>query len=360
MNNVTCNNSLDQQYKKLLADILNNGVEKDTRNGKTLSVFGRQIRHKMSEGFSIITTKKMYFNGVLTELFWFLQGNTNIKYLLKNKCNIWLGDAYKAFLSKNVSSTLSIEDFSEKILADDEFAKKWGELGPIYGKQWRNWFHGNWWFNGSRPMVTAEYTDQIQNVINELRNNPDSRKMVVSAWNAGEISDMVLEPCHYSFQLYTRELNLNERRILGYDYINPMEWDIHVHNNEDVEKICNKYNVPKRAISFMWNQRSVDTPLGLPFNISSYGLLLNIFAKMANMVPDELIGNLGDCHIYVNQIDGIKEQLTRSGYKLPTLNISNNINFSGNIDDMLNSCKLTDFTLENYKYDGVIKMPLSN
>ena len=293
-------NKLDKDYQALLQDILDNGVTKQDRTGTgTISVFGRQIRHKMSEGFPLLTTKRMPFKTIVTELLWFLRGDTNIKYLVDNNCHIWDGDAYKNYLSQfKISSAypMSKEQFIESVKTDDKFAKKWGELGPIYGKQWREWTH---WDTQLLPLVA----DQIKNLINDLKTNPDSRRLMVNAWNVGELDQMVLPPCHYGFQVYTRELSLDERRKLAkYDseFVSPMtveSWD--------------RDNIPTRAISLMWNQRSVDTFLGLPFNIASYGLLLEIIAKEVNMVPEELIGNLGDVHLYSNHIEQAKEQIGR-------------------------------------------------
>jgi len=367
-------NKLDLDYQNLLKDILENGVEKKDRTGTgTLSVFGRQIRHNMKDGFPLLTTKKMYFKGIVTELLWFLRGDTNIKYLVDNDCHIWDGDCYKFYtkwweesdgscnLTEEQSNKwlklvdgglqwapLSQEEFMNKIKTDDEFAKKWGELGPVYGKQWRSWEgieikYDE--FGKNHYEVKTKLVDQIANLISELKTNPDSRRLMVNAWNVGELDQMTLPPCHYGFQVYTRELTPDER--VKYFEKNPESWS----DNE-------MSNVPKRAISLMWNQRSVDTPLGLPFNIASYGLLLEIIAKEVNMVPDELIGNLGDTHIYLNQIEGIKEQLTREPFDLPTLKIEDEVKWQEG--DCLPYYSPQDFTLENYQSHPSIKLPLSN
>jgi thymidylate synthase len=223
-------NNIEHDYLRLLKDILDNGVEKQDRTGTgTISVFGRQIRHKMSEGFPLLTTKKMPFKTVTTELIWFLQGNTNIKYLVDNGCNIWTGDAYKNYINNPAYKAESVadlmnsqagqlvkcstqEEFVEKIKTDDEFAEKWGELGPIYGKQWRKW-NGvtKKSINGTKLFSTGfTQIDQIQNLINDLKTKPDSRRLMVNAWNVGELDQMVLPPCHYGFQVYTRELSEDE------------------------------------------------------------------------------------------------------------------------------------------------------
>jgi thymidylate synthase len=338
---------------------------------------------------------------MVTELIWFLRGDTNIQFLVQNGCNIWNGDAYKNYvteLSKVHSKyyiPMEMPAFIERIKTDDTFAKEFGELGPIYGKQWRRW--GIEW----EDTESIKYIDQIQNLIHDLKTNPDSRRLMVNAWNVGEIDNMVLPPCHYGFQMYTRELTGEEQ----------VQWvlkntDVELENLYIVEEIA-KDSTPKRAVSLMWNQRSVDTFLGLPFNIASYGLLLEIIAKMVNMVPDQLVGNLGDTHLYLNHLEQAQEQIghryslderramvtqemfneiytggdpstlshseidqwgvpriaDREPYALPKLVIN-----SGNknwhlleVDEIINTFD-TDFTfkVENYKSHPSIKAPLSN
>jgi thymidylate synthase len=326
-------NSLDRQYTDLLQDILENGVRKEDRTGTgTISVFGRQIRHKMSEGFPLLTTKKMAFKTMVTELLWFLRGDTNIKFLVDNNCHIWDGDAYNNYGKRMVDiinvvipaefmdkgwvkldnhgkyGVLSKEEFINKIKTDDEFAERWGYLGPIYGKQWRKWGIDRIDFNTGDPI----YIDQIANLINDLKTKPDSRRLMVNSWNVGELDSMILPPCHYGFQVYTRELSEQERFEKWWiEYFNtPVDY-IHSTYAMDIWEKEHSKSYPTRAISLMWNQRSVDTFLGLPFNIASYGLLLEIIAKEVNMVPDELIGNLGDVHLYSNHIEQAKEQIGR-------------------------------------------------
>jgi thymidylate synthase len=266
---------------------------------------------------------------------------------------------------------LTQEEFTNKIKTDDEFAKKWGELGPVYGKQWRKWgYDSDKWredYNklqfGSKEEIehlSKKGIDQITNLINDLKTNPDSRRLMVNAWNVGELDQMVLPPCHYGFQVYTRELSLDDRKDIWNK--NNFSQDMSWHNMEehDIMDLLNDNDIPKRAISLMFNMRSNDVPLGLPFNISSYGLLLEIIGKMVNMIPDELITNLGDAHIYKNQVDGVKEQLTRKPFELPKLVMSNQINFNESVAEFLNSCLITDFIVENYQSHPTIKMPLSN
>jgi len=413
-------NNLDKTYTALLQDILDNGVEKKDRTGTgTLSVFGRQIRHKMSEGFPLLTTKKMAFKTMVTELLWFLSGDTNIKYLVDNDCHIWDGDAYKNYKSTTLENDmkksaweltvqsmsgekfiLSQEEFINKIKTDDEFAKKWGELGPIYGKQWRSW--ENEVVNYSGMKYSREPVDQIANLINDLKTNPDSRRLMISAWNAGELDQMVLPPCHYGFQVYTRELSMDERMQI---------WQNQQDGRSEFIMECLD-TIPTRAISLMWNQRSVDTFLGLPFNIASYGLLLEIIAKEVNMVPDELIGNLGDVHLYSNHIEQAREQIghdltaeeryhlwfdlnyetgmerhydperlpdydndywqptptrSRHPFSLPTVSINTEFWQTesgdcgvGPLKTNLQGFEIDDFQLANYQSHPAIKAPLSN
>jgi thymidylate synthase len=364
-------NKLDKEYQMLLEYILGNGVEKKDRTGTgTLSVFGWQMRHNMKDGFPLLTTKKMYFKGIVTELLWFLRGDTNIKYLVDNDCHIWDGDAYKRYMNNWDKELPRIgpctqEEFINKIKTDDEFAKKWGELGPIYGKQWRSW-QDDFGPNKLPIFPPNNKIDQIANLINDLKTNPDSRRLMVNAWNVGELDQMVLPPCHYGFQVYTRELSLEERIRMyalkeGQTYEQFVtNWDTEEQWLEDLSDTT----IPTRAISLMWNQRSVDVPLGLPFNIASYGLLLEIIAKTVNMIPDELIGNLGDCHIYLNQIDGVKEQLTRESYPLPQLLGKDEYHYLMDQDmpfsDKIDQFKPDFWKLENYQSHPSIKIPLSN
>ena len=366
-------NNLDKQYQALLKDILNNGVEKVDRTGTgTISVFGRQIRHKMSEGFPLLTTKKMAWKTMVIELLWFLRGDTNIKYLVDNGCHIWNGDAYKNYLkyyevvSKDLNKwqkenmpPLTQEQFIDAIKTDDEFAKKWGELGPIYGKQWRNWKGLNKKnINGTKLFATAFHqTDQIANLINDLKTNPDSRRLMVNAWNVGELDQMVLPPCHYGFQVYTRELSEKERLEILTPDVQEQADALMSFGLALLMKKADEQNIPTRAISLMWNQRSVDTFLGLPFNIASYGLLLEIIAKEVNMVPDDLIGNLGDTHLYSNHIEQAKTQIDRTSFELPEVRLRN----YNTLEELLNTTDSMNM-IQLWRYDShpAIKAPLSN
>ena len=422
-------NKLDKDYQALLQDILENGVKKEDRTGTgRISVFGRQIRHKMSEGFPLLTTKKMPFKTIVTELLWFLRGDTNIKFLVDNNCHIWDGDAYKNYVNKtnedNFKSDITLppsyypldkDKFINKIKTDDEFAKEWGELGPIYGKQWRKWSSTQWGVDttkeGGRAGYSKKTIDQIQNLINDLKTNPDSGRLMVNAWNVGELGAMVLPPCHYGFQVYTRELSLEEKewQLEKTNCINDIENDRMLYGHEWEKYIQEQYEsiqstqgikIPTRAISLMWNQRSVDTFLGLPFNIASYGLLLEIIAKEVNMVPDELIGNLGDVHLYSNHVEQAKEQIgreltfdekveyarslygkeewwnindkrvvtvlqgkkqTREPYPLPTFDCPalDEIPHT-TFDELVFKLQPADFYMDDYQSHPAIKAPLSN
>jgi len=291
-------NNLDLNYQHLLQDIILEGTEKEDRTGTgTISVFGKQIRHKMSEGFPLLTTKKMAIKTMMTELKWFLKGDTNIRYLVQNGCNIWNGDAYKQYKRAyewDLDDYLSEEDFIQKIKDDELFARTWGELGPLYGQQWKNW-------NG---------IDQIQRLVNDIKTNPNSRRLMVSAWNVDKLNLMTLPPCHYGFQCY----------------------------------------VSDGKLSLMWNQRSVDTFLGLPFNIASYGTLLLLLCEETGLEPGELIGNLGDTHLYKNHLEQAEEQRLRTSFQLPTIKLSN--------VDILNG--EFDYEVIGYQSHPTIKAPLSN
>ena len=266
-----------KEYHKLLQYILDNGKDKGDRTGTgTKSIFDYKIKFDMSEGFPLMTTKKIHTRSIIHELLWFLNGDTNTKYLNDNGVTIW-----------------------------DEWADENGDLGPVYGNQWVKWSTmgkmGDYILHDGERSI-----NQIQNAINTLKTNPDSRRIMVSAWNVGEIDKMALPPCHWAFELYTEELTMQEKE----------EWCRHNTNHMD----C-----PMRRLHLKWHQRSVDTFLGLPFNIASYAFLLHMFAQQTNMVPGTLVGDLTNVHIYDNHIDYVKEQLDRaySRYNEPTLDVSN-------------------------------------
>ena len=286
-----------KQYLDLLKDILENGNEREDRTGVgTISVFGRQIRFKMSDGFPAVTTKSLAWKAVVSELLWFLEGSTSEHRLAELKND---NKPYSELTEKERKTiwTLNAENQGASL------GYKNGELGPVYGKQWRNWLG----------------FDQIATVINQIKNNPTSRRLMVNAWNVGELGIMALPPCHYGFQFYV-----------------------------DGDKL-----------SLMFNMRSSDECLGAPFNIASYALLLHIIAKMTGKIPYELIGNFGDCHIYKNHLEQVKEQIKRTPHKLPTLKMPDLDYQNMTIDEVLKSVKTSDFVLENYEHDGVLKAPMA-
>jgi thymidylate synthase len=336
-------NNVDSQYLNLVNRIIKEGAEKDTRAGKTRSLFGEHLRFNLKEGLPMLTTKKMFSKGVIHELLWFLKGDTNIKYLVDNGVHIWDDDAYRHYLTlvdkhnritqkeplkdwfiRPQLSKLSKEEFMEKvkegaemwIVVDEkayimsyqpnafEYVYKFGDLGPVYGHQWRNWLG----------------VDQVKEVVEKLRNNPDDRRIMISAWNVGEIKDMALPPCHYTCQFYTKKLPNG-----------------------------------KRELSCMWQQRSVDTLLGLPFNILSYAILTHIIAQCVDMEVGELIFSGGDVHVYENQIEEYERSQKNNNphmYALPTLVLNPE---KKEIDDF----KYEDIKIEGYKSYPTVKYPLS-
>jgi thymidylate synthase len=349
-------NKADKQYLKFLNYILENGEVKGDRTGTgTISIFDYSMTFDMSEGFPLLTSKKVFTKAVIHELIWFLRGDTNIKYLVDNGVHIWDGDAFKNFMNKSEGDPDMIwnqEQFIHMIKTDDEFAEKWGELGPVYGKQWRRWGGYKKEPNGWHHGIPSGYKDipvgdQIADLINDLKNNPDSRRLIVSAWNVGELDQMVLPPCHNFFQCYTSLIKLEDRIKW---YCDSIGRDIS-YGEDFTEEFLNEKNVPTRKLSLKWNQRSCDVPLGIPFNIASYGILLHLLAREVNMIPHQLKFTGGDCHIYLNQVDGVKEQLQRNTHKLPKLVLSNT-----SIDEL----KYEDIKIVDYKSEPTISFPLSN
>lgn len=342
------NNHVDEQYLKLVNDIIEHGEVKDTRAGRTRSLFGKQLRFNLKEGLPILTTKKVFTKGVIHELLWFLKGDTNIKYLIENGVHIWDDDAYRYYLEvvkrckgvegyeKAYSKEIFLKfvrlgSFGEHLYNNDKSVYHYGDLGPVYGKQWTNW----------------DGINQIKEVIEKLKTNPDDRRLIVSAWNVGKLHDMALPPCHYCCQFYTKEMTLEER--LKY-----YEDNVGVWMYENNYELLDEWNIPRRKLSCMWNQRSVDCGLGWCFNALSYSILTHMIAQCANMDVDELIFSGGDVHVYENHIEPLKEQLSRNPhmYALPTLKLNPNIT------------KIEDFTYEDIKIEGyrsypAIKMPLS-
>lgn len=392
-------NTVDKVYIDLLNDIMERGKEKNTRAGEVLSVFGRQLRFDLKEGFPLLTTKKVFMKGITHELLWFLQrpfnshGSMNIYYLNMNNVHIWDDDAYRWFkewIDKHIVEPVNMDYEFVVCINDDEIEKKpvfehwmfaeskkndlewlinmskeefldlvfqkvelrvytgmlydiyrFGDLGPIYGKQWRSF---------GDALNTYHGVDQIRNVIETLKTNPNDRRMLCVAYNPAAIYQMALPPCHVMMQFYTRPLNRYERHRWLIENANrdPNEDWLDV-TNEEMDSL----GAPRYGLSCMWTQRSVDVCCGLPFNIASYALLTHMIAEIVGMIPDELVGSLGDCHIYKNHIDGVNEQLTREGCEiLPKLTIKRNVR---TIEDF----RYNDFEVKGYNPDPPIKYQLN-
>ncbi len=281
-----------KQYLQFVRHILENGEKKpDRTNTGIISTFGYQMRYNLKDGFPLLTTKKVHLKSIIHELLWFIKGDTNIQYLVKNNVRIWNDWPYKKFKESEDYNGETIQEFVEKIKTDDDFAKKYGDLGPVYGKQWRD-------FNGF---------DQLKHVISEIKSNPQSRRLIVSAWNPPEIKSMALPPCHMMFQFYVLD----------------------------------------NKLSLQMYQRSADAFLGVPFNIASYALLLMMVADVCDLEPYEMVHTFGDAHIYLNHLEQIETQLNRKPRVLPKLLI----NHRDNIEDF----EFNDFKLINYDPHPTIK-----
>ncbi|ARB40735.1 thymidylate synthase [Mammaliicoccus sciuri] len=315
-------NNFDKAYHDLCKRVLEEGENKDDRTGTgTISIFGHQMRFDLSEGFPLLTTKKVSFKLIATELLWFIKGDTNIRYLLQYKNNIWNEWAFKKWVESNDYDGPDMTDFGrrslvddefneqykaqlaifkDKILNDDEFMIKYGDLGNVYGKQWRDWKDQD----GKR-------FDQLKTLIENIKQNPNSRRHIISAWNPTEIDTMALPPCHTLFQFYVKDGKLS----------------------------CQLY------------QRSADIFLGVPFNIASYSLLTHLIAKECGLEVGEFVHTFGDAHIYKNHIDAINEQLSRDSYDAPKLNI--------NTDKSLFDIEYEDLEIDGYESHPSIKAPIA-
>lgn len=315
-------NNFDREYHTLLEHVKKNGAKKSDRTGTgTTSLFGHQMRFDLSEGFPLLTTKKVFFKLVSTELIWFMRGDTNIKYLLQYNNNIWNEWAFKRFVESadyngpdmtdfgrralvdeafNTDYQKEMDAFKERVLNDDEFAEKYGTLGNVYGKQWRHW-----------EGPDGKITDQLKNVVEQIKTNPDSRRHIVSAWNPSEIETMALPPCHTLFQFYVND----------------------------------------NKLSLQLYQRSADIFLGVPFNIASYSLLLVLVARECGLEVGEYVHTIGDAHIYDNHIDAVNTQLSRESYQPPTIKI--------NSDKSMFDLEYEDLKVVDYESHGYISAPIA-
>ena len=297
--------SADEKYLSYVSDVLENGHQSDDRTGTgTIKTFGRRLEFDLSDGFPLLTTKAVWFKGVFEELMWMLRGETNIQPLVQEGVSIWTDWPYEQYKERVEGigiEPISQEEFEDRVAEDNSFARDFGDLGPVYGKQWRD-------FGG---------VDQIQRLLDGLRNNPDSRRHIVNAWNPAELESMALPPCHYGFQCWTRELGGGDREL-----------------------------------SLMWNQRSVDSSLGLPFNIASYALLTHLLAQQVGMKPGKVVFNGGDCHIYYNHTDQVRKQLSREPRQPPTLSLPDP-------PDSITGYEFSDVEVVGYNPHPPIKAPIS-
>lgn len=339
-------NKVDTEYFRIVNDILTNGRVKKNRTGiDTIGIFGAQAKYDINlNAFPILTTKKVHFPAILHELLWFIKGDTNIKYLVDNNVRIWNEWAYvkykKWFETKGGSLTIfgtrkdgcrsaepyTQDEFVQKIKEDAEFAKKWGELGEgTYGGMWRAFPYAEYYelpngvsYIGSRTGHTLKHVDQLQKLIDKLKNNPDDRRMIVSAWHPYWVDHCALPPCHCLFHFNTEELTFEERVNLFIEKYGS-DTGITIMPPSPMELEFDKLNIPKRRLNCLLYQRSVDTALGKPFNIASYALLTSMIAQTVNMITGTFTHSMGDTHIYMNHVDGLKLQLTREPKKLPKL-----------------------------------------
>lgn len=319
----------DTEYLELVEYILGNGDSKGDRTGTgTLSTFAQQMRFDLS-GMSIplLTTKKMHTRSIIHEIIWYLAGDTNIKYLNDNKVTIW-----------------------------DEWADENGDLGPVYGAQWRSWAKPTYAYVDYHPdppqaNIHWEYVDQIANVINQLRTNPDDRRIIVNAWNVGEIDEMALPPCHAMFQFWTSELSMEARKQIFMERY-PTVGDPEKTGYVDMNKMYEQYEIPTRQLKCHLYQRSCDVGLGVPFNIVQYSILTHMIAQVTGTYATEFVWTGGDVHIYNNHVDALREQIGREPYPSPTLRLNRSVK---EIDDFV----FDDIKIEGYESHETIKMEVS-
>lgn len=372
-------NQTDKEYFRLLELVLEKGRIKKNRTGvDTLGVFGAQARFNLQEEFPLLTTKKVFFKGIVHELLWFIKGDTNIKYLVDNNVHIWNEWAYAKYLKSpaqgyvyaDVDTTktkyhtpsvgmfdhLTQDEFIEKIKTDNDFAAKWGELGEgTYGGMWRNFPYA---IEGDRKSYDEDgelcygkgTVDQLKKVVDKLKSNPDDRRLLVSAWHPYWVDHCSLPPCHVLFQFHTEELTEEERLNLLPENIKRQV--IAGKYDEPNSLVLDQYNIPKRRLNCQLYQRSADLGLGTPFNIASYSLLLMMMGQVVNMVPGEFIYTLGDLHIYENHIEALKKQMQLNSFKAPKVELN------PEVTDLF-KFKYDDIKLINYVSQPTIKMEVA-
>jgi thymidylate synthase len=324
----------DQQYLDLVRYALENGDRKPNRTGiDTIGVFGYQMRFNLRDGtIPLLTTKKMFTRGIIHEILWYLRGESNINYLTENNVHIW-----------------------------DEWAKEDGSIGPVYGVQWRRWKkfnETNKYMINEGPGAYEKFLhvgqwveiDQIATLVDKLKNNPNDRRMIVSAWNVADLADMGLPPCHYTFQCYAKPLTSAKRARMYFDRTGDNPDD--VMESANIDQLFDLALVPRYELSMILNQRSCDVALGVPFNIVQYSILLRMLAHVANMTPGEFIWNGGDVHIYENHVEGLNTQLEREPMPAPTFRFARDIT---DIDDF----KFEDFVIEGYTSHPTIKFDVA-
>lgn len=387
-------NTLDEKYIAMLDHVLRHGKTKRDRTGVgTVSVFGYEMRIDLSEGLSLLTTKHVHYPAVIHELLWFLKGGTDIKYLLENKVNIWTDWPLKQYLNTELSSLgehacftnpdgtrrhFDRKEYEHAIVNVPGFALEHGRVGKVYGAQWVNW---TWPRKYNESIDATEHIlrlaqgkdpndyyiggyNQVAKLIDALKNNPDSRRMMVNAWNAPEMDDCALPCCHYAFQCYTSVIPTDKRRELAMKQLDVTEITLNkrflswLGNSDYMESRENGFydflNVPARYISLKFNIRSMDSLLGCPFDVASYSILTHMLAKECNYVPDTLIMSVGDCHIYLNHIDQVKEQMSRAPFEnLPKLELA------GEVGKSVFDYSYDDFKIVGYEHHAAIKAPIA-